>query len=1221
MPYDLFISYSRTNNDRGQVAELIAQIESSFRAFAGRDLRVFFDTQVIAGMDDWRQKIQHSLRESHLFLAVLSPNYIDSPYCRWEWEDYVRYEAMRQCLGEGVAPVFFVTLPDTAAKQFEPAIASWMSEIMRRQAFDMRPWHDGGEKALELAHVSETLGKLAASVRERIDRAERARLSPNNLIRHNAAFVGRVRELTDLRNALSKNLIGVVGARQGKAPGPVAVQGLGGMGKTELALAYAHAFAWDYPGGRWQVPCEFTGDLRLALTALAGPMHFEFTEDEKKSLALQFERVLREIQRRERCLLILDNVSDPQLLEPEYLDRLPRDGHVDLMATTRLAPAAIPGGAQEMTFIAVDELPEEDALALMRSHQPQGRFEGEDEESEARQIVRLLRGFTLAVETAAIYLGRHPGADVCRQFRERLSPDLLRESEQAATDPAVAVRHRVRSLEKTLDFTLATLTPEALHLLTFAALLPADQVAVPWLRALGAARYPEFQTDGGSAFSQPLELLLGLRLFLPGEAVDAAGHRLIARMHRLVQDLMRQKANAEELAEMQQTVKGLISERNAALEKTTEWAPARWELEPLTSLAGLWDETSHPQAAWLMNEVALHWQTLAEWGQAEPLFRRELEIDERIYGPDHPKVAISLNNLAELLRATDRLAEAEPLYRRSLEIDERSYGPDHPNVAIRLNNFAQVLEGTNRLVEAEPLMRRALAIDEKSCGADHPDVARDLSNLALLLQSTNRLAEAEPMMRRALAIDEQYYGPQHPMVATRLNNLAGLLGHSNRPTESEPLYRRALTIFEQSFGPEHPDVAVALNNVAGSLYDANRFAEAEPMMRRALAIDERSFGLQHPLVAGRLNNLAQLLQATDRHAEAEPLMRHVLEIDERSYGPDHPNVARDLGNLARLLRATDRMAEAEPLIRRAMAIDERSFGPQHPTVAVHLKDLAELLRATNRVAEAELLMRRALAIDETSYGNVHPSVARDLNDLALLLYVTNRVVEAEPLFRRALAIHEQVYGLDHPDVATCLNILGTLLQATNRVAEAEPLFRRGLAIYERSYGPDHPEVSVCLNNIARLLRDTNRLAEAEPLMRRSLAIDERSFGPDHPEVAKRLNDLARLLRETNRLAEAESSIRRALAIDERRYGPDHPNVAIRLNSLAQLLWDLNRLAKAEPPIRRHVEILVHFTRATGQPHPYLQDAVNNYGALLEEMGRSDAQIMATLRAVAPELFR
>lgn len=369
MPYDLFVSYSRRDNERGQVAALRKEIEASFRTFAGRDLRVFFDTQQIQGMDDWRQKIQRSLRESHLFLAVLSPNYVASPYCRWEWEDYVRYEAMRQCLGEGVAPVFFVALPDAAAPQADQTIARWIDDINHRQTFDMHPWHEHGEQALQEVHVRATLERLSTSVRERLDRSERARRSPNNLIKQNPAFVGRVSELTNLRRGLTKNKLGVV-------------QGLGGMGKTELALAFAHAFAWDYPGGRWQVPCEHTSDLRVALSRLAGPMHFEFTEAERKDVGLQFERVLREIVQRERCLLILDNVSDPQIFEPEHLDRLPRDGHVDIIATARLAPSSIPGSVQDFVFIAVDELPEEDALALMRSHQPDARFASEDDESE-----------------------------------------------------------------------------------------------------------------------------------------------------------------------------------------------------------------------------------------------------------------------------------------------------------------------------------------------------------------------------------------------------------------------------------------------------------------------------------------------------------------------------------------------------------------------------------------------------------------------------------------------------------------------------------------------------------------------------------------------------------------------------------------------------------------------------------------------------------------------
>lgn len=916
-------------------------------------------------MDDWRQKIQRSLRDSQLFLAVLSPNYLKSPYCRWEWEDYVRYEAMRQCLSEGVAPVFFVTLPDAADLKTDQALARWIDEIQRRQTFDLRPWHDAGEEALEQAHVKEALKELNESVRKRLNRSNLASKSQNNLIKHNPAFIGRMHELTELRNALTKNKLGVVGACEGQMPGRATVQGLGGMGKTELALAYAHAFAWDYPGGRWRIPCEHVGDLRVALLHLANAnaLNFEFTEDEKKNLALAFERVLRELNRRERCLLILDNVSDPNLLQPEYLDRLPRDGWVDLIATTRLAPRAIPGSVQEQTFIAVDELPEEDALALMRNHQREGRFATQQEDDEARAIVRLLRGFTLAVETAAIYLGRDTTSDGCRRFRERLSPDLLRESEIAATDVTVAVRHRVRSLEETLAFTLQALTPVALHLLEIASLLPADQIALPWLKTVGAEAIPTLtaaRDEPNCEFRQAAELLLGLRLIQSGGVVDNDGRLLVARMHRLVQELLRHKSKQEDLVAKRQRFIELSTLRISTLEKATSWDEARWEMEPLDAVAHQWAGDEVPNVAWFCNQVAVFWHTLGNWSRAETLMRRVLAIDEQHFGQNHPVVASDLFNLAELLRETDRLDEAEVLLRRMLLIDEQSLSPSDQDVATHLNAMGQLLQDTDRLVEAESVYRRALAIDEESLGKDHPHVARDLNNLATLQHDTNRLAEAESLYERALAIKERAYGPRHPEVAISLNNLGLLRENMNRPGEAEPLLRRALSIDESAFGPDHPSVARDLGNVALVLQSINRLAEAETLVQRALAIDERSFGQDHPSVALRLNNLVALLLAQGRVVEAEPLMQRALRMLERSRGPNHPDVARALSNLAQTFKTTGRTAEAEPLMRRVIQILESCLDPDDVDLAIAFNNLAMLLKATGRPAEAERLFRRAV---------------------------------------------------------------------------------------------------------------------------------------------------------------------------------------------------------------------------------------------------------------------
>jgi hypothetical protein len=94
-------------------------------------------------------------------------------------------------------PSFSSPCPTPLIRKPTRPLARWIDEIRCRQTFDLRPWHDAGEQASQQAHVRQTLEQLHASVRERLDRAERSRSSPNNLIEHNPAFVGRVHELTE----------------------------------------------------------------------------------------------------------------------------------------------------------------------------------------------------------------------------------------------------------------------------------------------------------------------------------------------------------------------------------------------------------------------------------------------------------------------------------------------------------------------------------------------------------------------------------------------------------------------------------------------------------------------------------------------------------------------------------------------------------------------------------------------------------------------------------------------------------------------------------------------------------------------------------------------------------------------------------------------------------------------------------------------------------------
>ena len=109
----------------------------------------------------------------------------------------------------------------------------------------------------------------------------------------------------------------------------------------------------------------------------------------------------------------------------------------------------------------------------------------------------------------------------------------------------------------------------------------------------------------------------------------------------------------------------------------------------------------------LMNELGLFLGTKCVFAEAEPLFRRALEINEAAYGPTHPDVAIRLNNLALLLQDTNRLGEAEPLFQRMasiLKYFNDSTGHEHPHWRTALANYIGLLQAMG--LSQEEIARR-----------------------------------------------------------------------------------------------------------------------------------------------------------------------------------------------------------------------------------------------------------------------------------------------------------------------------------------------------------------------------------------------------------------------------------------------------------------------------------------------------------------------------------
>ncbi|MEI7462550.1 MAG: tetratricopeptide repeat protein, partial [Pirellula sp.] len=527
-------------------------------------------------------------------------------------------------------------------------------------------------------------------------------------------FKGREKFLSRLRESLKSHSKAT--AITGKA-----LHGLGGVGKTRLAVEYAWQHADDYAAVLF-VTADSPENLRRNIAELVGPKVLNLQEQSVTEEEVREAAAIRWLQHNPGWCLILDNVDNEKTAEvvEQLLSRL-QGG--DVIITSRLGR-----WSDSVEPLELDVL-DEDASAnfLLEKTEPKGnrgRLIQTADDEDAKQLAKELGGLALALEQAGSYIvqRRISLKEYLRLWRSKVPSVHEWHDDRMMKYPrsiAVTWQTTIDQLgkpERILLDLLAWVAPEPVPLSVFGdySLLPTD---VNWGK--------DFPVAIGNLADYSM-----VRWNIEKNSVT---------VHRVVQEILRsrQSISVENLKRVLGIIEAAIPNGAPSdVRVWPAWEPIQAHVE-FTALAaeakGIFSPT-----AWLMGELGTLLSAKALHREAENLERRALAMDEKEFGEQSFEVALRLNNLAQTLQATNRLLEAEPLMARVVSILEKSLEENHPNVAIAINNLAQLLQVTNRLSEAEPLMRRALAIDEQSYGPDHPKVALRLNNLALLLKATNR---------------------------------------------------------------------------------------------------------------------------------------------------------------------------------------------------------------------------------------------------------------------------------------------------------------------------------------------------------------------------------------------------------------------------------------------------------------------------------------------------
>jgi tetratricopeptide (TPR) repeat protein len=810
---DFFISY--TQADRAWAEWIAWQLE------AERYTTVLQAWDFRPG-ENFVVRMRDALQQANRTIAVLSPAYLASQYGTDEWTAAFLHDHSGQ---ERLLPIRVQTceLPRLLATRIYIDLADVDRQTARSRLLD---------------GVKQSRYRPAEEPRFPGGRARRTAARPkqgdepwfpgqqpeiSNLVARNPNFTGR----DDLFSRLSEHLT----AGSAVVVHAHAVYGLGGIGKTQLALEYAHRYQAHYDLIWW-----ITAEQHLAipgqLVALARRLGLPDAPEQAETIRSLWD----ELRRRDRWLLIFDDADQPADVRPYW----PPGGRGQVLITSRN-----PAWSGLATPLAVDVLPREQSIAFLVR-----RIGGDQDLNTVGTLAQILGDLPLAMEQAAAYIEETaiPVGQYVRLFGQR-AKELFALGRPSNSQDTIATIWTL-SLER-----IRTASPAAEDLLTVCAFLAADDIPRDLLPD-HAGVLPE---SLAAMAADPLVWQQTIGVLRRYSLITATEQTL--SVHRLVQAVVRHDLALDQAGSWAVAGLALIEQAFPDQAYEFDYRPACAQLLPhamavikhVAELAGDIDTTAS-----LLNKLGLYLWGGGEYSQARPLLERAVAICEAHPGVDYPQIALGHNALGLVLHSEGNHTTARAHLDRAVAICEAHLGADHPDTARSLNDLANVLGAQGDLDGARALHERALAIREAHLGADHPDTARSLNNLATVLLSQGDLDGARALYQRALAIREVRLGPDHPNTAHSLSGLATVLRSQGDLDGARALHERALAIREAHLGADHPDTARSLNGLATVLRAQGDLDGARALYQRALAIREVRLGPDHPDTARGRELLAAL---------------------------------------------------------------------------------------------------------------------------------------------------------------------------------------------------------------------------------------------------------------------------------------------------------------------------------------------------------------------------
>jgi tetratricopeptide (TPR) repeat protein len=659
----------------------------------------------------------------------------------------------------------------------------------------------------------------------------------------------------------------------GKTPTATYVlSGLGGIGKTVIALEYAYRYSEKYQAIFW-IQAHSSLPFTTGLLKIADQLNLP--EKRYKNPERVLAAVKQWMQRYSDWLMILDNVNDGKFVR----DQLPagRRGHV-LITTQDQALGSW------FFHTELDDLEEEQGAFLLLHHTRLIPIDGTlealspQDRGVTKRLSRKMGGLPLALAHAGAYI-EATGCSLSEYltFYEERTMDVLHWYDPARCQYPVAVAATWSlAFEKVQQASLA-----AVDLLRFYAFLHPDAIPEE-LVVVGSSELGHRLQH----ITDPLALNELLAQLLRYSLVRRHADQKTVSIHQLVQAVFRD--NMDDVTQ-QEWAKQTIRAVSKAFQSTKQdLLQERERYFPHGQTCFAWIQKwtfCFQEAAQLLLEMGNYAQRRMYYEQAEEYLQRAIEIIEKIRASGHPDRALIYNNMASLYFEEGKYDSAELYFQKAMHIWEQKPSLGNEKIfALLLSNLAACESSLGKLDEAEQHALRAVDLIKHVRDVEHRDLAYCLNTLGGVYVRQGRNEEAERLSQQAFNMLERTEEVEGLDTARSLENL-GLI---REPVQID-LIKQALTIYRNVHHRDHPDIARCLNIVGKFYMERQDYVQAKQYHQQALEIYTKTRGVEHPDVIILLISLVACSLLLNQRTEAQGYYEQA-----RSIAAKHPNAYPEL---------------------------------------------------------------------------------------------------------------------------------------------------------------------------------------------------------------------------------------------------------------------------------------------------------------------------------------